>query len=394
MIIQSMLIIIVLIVLIIFFIDVVPTFIDWLSRIHIGKYNNLSNWNKSITKKGACWLKNTPKIKVTDNTRLIVIDRLRGNYYRNSIQHWQEGSLLLGLSEYLNYYDDEKIKKEILDFLNIKFSSNGDWKKRPKHIDSALLSYAVMKLNFINKDKYKKAFDYTWELIKNHIGKDGTVEYRKSMKSYRYVDTVGFICPFLIAYGVQYKKDECIELAIKQIKEYEQNGMLDKYYIPSHTYELEKKLPVGLVGWGRGLGWFAIGLIDSWCELSNFPKYKIVLEESVIRFAKAALEFQEESGNWNWTVTRKESRPDSSATATLAWFMLNASRIKEISKESLVSTEKAINYLMKVTRKSGAVDFSQGDTKDIGVYSILFNILPFTQGFCIRVINQFEGSKM
>ena len=51
------------------------------------------------------------------------------------------------------------------------------------------------------------------------------------------------------------------------------------------------------------------------------------------------------------------------------------------------SADKAIGYLMGVTRRNGAVDFSQGDTKDIGVYSTLFDILPFTQGFCIRLIN-------
>lgn len=74
--------------------------------------------------------------------------------------------------------------------------------------------------------------------------------------------------------------------------------------------------------------------------------------------------------------------------------MLNASQIAEISEECLVSANKAIRYLMKVTRRNGAVDFSQGDTKDIGVYSMLFNILPFTQGFCIRMMNSHYSSKV
>ena len=43
---------------------------------------------------------------------------------------------------------------------------------------------------------------------------------------------------------------------------------------------------------------------------------------------------------------------------------------------------------MSVTKKNGEVDFSQGDTKDIGVYSILFDILPFAQGFALRAINK------
>ena len=251
-----------------------------------------------------------------------------------------------------------------------------------------------MKLDFIDRDKYRNALDYTWELIKEHIGEDGTVGYRKSMQSYRYVDTIGFICPFLVAYGVRYKKEECIDLAAKQIKTYEEYGMLEKLYIPSHAYSLEDKAPLGLYGWGRGLGWYAIGLIDSWGELPINHKYKKVLEESVKKFSIAAISFQQENGSWNWTVTRKESRPDSSTTATLGWFMLNAAKIEGISKECLDSTEKALSYLMKVTRRSGSVDFSQGDTKDIGVYSMLFNILPFAQGFCIRMMNSYKSSKI
>lgn len=73
--------------------------------------------------------------------------------------------------------------------------------------------------------------------------------------------------------------------------------------------------------------------------------------------------------------------------------MLNTSKIEEISNKCLESTDKAISYLMKVTRKNGVVNFFQGDTKDIGIYSMLFNILPFTQGFCIRVINLYKISK-
>ncbi|WP_338789116.1 glycoside hydrolase family 88 protein [Metabacillus sp. FJAT-53654] len=379
---------------VIILIDVVPIFNDWVSRIHIGRHIDKNLWNKSITNKGVKWLNNTPKIKVTDNTRLVVIDMLKGNYTKNAIQHWQEAALLLGLTESLKNKDDEEVQKEIKKFLKSKFDQNGQWLNKPKHVDGAILAYAVMKLDFIDTDKYRNAFDYTWEMIKEQIGEDGTVGYRKSMQSYRYVDTIGFICPFLVAYGVRYKKSNCIDLAVKQIREYEQYGMLEKQFIPSHAYRLENKAPLGLYGWGRGLGWYAIGLIDSWKELPNKNNYKLVLEESVKKFAAAAISFQQENGSWNWTVTRNESRPDSSTTATLGWFLLNAAKIDGISKDCLSSSEKAISYLMNVTRRNGAVDFSQGDTKDIGVYSMLFNILPFTQGFCIRIINLFNNSKV
>jgi unsaturated rhamnogalacturonyl hydrolase len=375
---------------IIMFIDITPICKDWISRIHIGRYDNKTVWSKSITNLGAKWLNNTPKIKVTDNTRFIAIDMLKGNYTKRTIQHWQEAALLLGMSDYLKYNDDRHVQDEIKRFVKLKFDREGQWIDKPEHIDSAILAYAMMKLNFIDPSKYNKALDFIWELIQDHIGVDGTVAYRKSMESYRYVDTLGFICPFLVCYGIKFNKNECIDLAIKQIKEYEKYGMLDKYYIPCHAYELENKVPLGLYGWGRGLGWFSVGLIDTWNELPKDNKHKSVLEQSIKMFAKSVISLQQNNGGWNWTVTRKESRPDSSATAVLGWFLLNAAKLDNISSECLKSAEKAIRYLMKVTRRNGAVDFSQGDTKDIGVYSMLFNILPFSQGFCIRLINSFH----
>jgi len=366
-------------------IDAIPILTDWLGRIHIGRYQDREQWGQSISRLGVKWLRQTPKIKVTDNTRLVVIDMLRGNYTKNAIQHWQEAALLLGLSEQLQQAEDPVIHKEVMEYIDSKFDGNGQWKVLPQHVDVAILAYAVMKLDFITADKYKPALDYTWKLIKDHIGEEGTVLYRKTMPSYRYVDTIGFICPFLVAYGVKYNMDECIQLSVRQIRAYEQYGMLEHHDIPCHAYHIQSKLPLGLYGWGRGLGWYAIGLIDAWKELPQEHESKQELTESVKKFARAACAFQGDQGNWNWTVTRTESRPDSSTTATLAWFLLNASQIEEISQSCSQSVDLAIHYLMRVTRRNGAVDFSQGDTKDIGVYANLFNILPFTQGFCIRL---------
>ncbi|MBD2872034.1 glycoside hydrolase family 88 protein [Paenibacillus arenilitoris] len=375
-------------------IDVAPIFRDWLSRIHIGRYEDKEHWNSSITKAGMKWLNRTPKIKVTDNTRFVVLDMLRGNYTKSAIQHWQEASLLLGLYEYLRHSRDRKTEDEIRTFLNAKFDAAGGWKQKPGQIDAAILGYAVMKLDFVDVNRYRKAFDEIWELIRDHIGEDGTVQYRKSMKHYRYVDTIGFICPFLVAYGTRYGIKECVTLAVKQLQEYERHGMHGKYYIPSHAYHLDSAMPLGLYGWGRGLGWFAIGLADAWLELPAGHGSKAVLEEMIKKFAGSVLDFQRPDGNWNWSVARGESRPDSSTTATLGWFLLQASKIGEIRESCERGASLAVRYLMKVTRRSGAVDFSQGDTKDIGVYSMLFNILPFTQGFCIRVVNHHNHSKV
>ncbi|MBH5317294.1 glycoside hydrolase family 88 protein [Paenibacillus sp. GSMTC-2017] len=362
--------------------DIYPIFRTWLGRIHIGRHSDLSEWNKLISQVGVKWLNDTPKVKVTDHTRFTILERVKGQYSAATLQDWQQALLLLGLTEQVL---DNKDKKAIDTFLASKFNEKGEWKVAPRHVDSAILAYSVMKVPGINLEQYRPALDATLQLIKEHMGTEETVLYRKSMNDYRYVDTIGFICPFLTAYGMKFGEQSCIDLAMKQIRAYVQHGFQKQEGLPYHAYDVKTAAPLGLLGWGRGLGWFALGLIDMWTELPSNHVYKSELNAIVTSFANAAMKWQQPSGSWNWTVTRKESRSDSSTTVMLSWFLLRASALDELKENSLNSVTKAINYLKGVTRRDGTVDFSQGDTKDIGVYSTLFDSLPFTQGFVIRL---------
>lgn len=373
-------IILIILIIVILLNDIIPIIKTWVSRIHIGRYDNKDIWKNAMAEKSVKWINNTPKIKVTDNTRLVIIDKLKGNYSKSAIQHWQHAALLLGLNE------ENKENEVINEYLNSHFDDNGQWKEKPQFVDCAILSYAVMKCD--TTDKYKPSLDYTYELIKELVGEDNTVKYRKSMPNYRYVDTVGFISPFLVKYGLKYNDEKAIELGIKQITEYYKYGFDSDNNIPFHAYDVNNKYKLGLCGWGRGLGWFAIGLIDAWRELPNNNKYKNILEEIVIKYANTILKVQLDNGGFGWTVTRKETRIDSSTTATLGYFLVCASEIEEITESCLEGYNKAIKYLMSVTKKNGEIDFSQGDTKDIGIYSMLFDILPFAQGFALRAINK------
>lgn len=369
-------------------VDVIPQLYVWQSRIKIGHFINEEHWQKKVLNTTIKWLKNTPTITVTDNNRLILIDILKGNYKRKAIQHWQQAALLLGLVEFYTKTNDEELKDKIQCFLKTQFEESGSWKQTPTEIDSVILAYALIKIPFLDKQKYKIAFDSIYDLILNHKGTDATIAYKMHNKQFRYVDTIGFICPFLVEYGLSFQKPEAIELAVNQITRYDKYGMLNQSFIPCHTYNIETKIPTGLFGWGRGLGWYAIGLIDSWNALPENHSAKEILEKSVIQFAKTSLSFQNSNGSYHWLIMDKSSRIDSSATATLGWFFAVASQIKSIETECEWASKKSLEYLKSVTQRNGAIDFSQGDTKSIGVYSTQFSILPFTQGFCLRLIAQ------
>ena len=94
--------------------------------------------------------------------------------------------------------------------------------------------------------------------------------------------------------------------------------------------------------------------------------------------AKTLKKYQKENSSFSWNIFLTDDRSDSSATAVFAWFF------KEMNLKN--EAQKSLQYLQSVTQRSGAVDFSQGDTKTMGVYSQKFEILPFTQGFVLKTL--------
>lgn len=365
-------------------------FNTWQSRIKIGRYNDRKHWQESVLKKSIQWLRKTPTIKLTDNSRLIVIDILRGNYKRDAIQHWQEAALVLGLSATYAKTKDENIKKEIERYIDRKIGAGGNWKNPITESDGVILGYALIQLSWLDHQKLKPAYDALWKLMQELKAETETVSYKKHTQKYRYVDTIGFICPFLVAYGQKFDVPEAVDLAIKQFEEFNAHAMLGNQFIPCHTYTTDTKMPVGLFGWGRGLGWYAIGLIDAWTMLDVAHPKKAEMTSWVEKFARMCVRFQRSNGSWGWIVMQGSSRADSSTTATLGWFLLQASQIPMLSEEARNASEKSMQYLMKVTRRDGAIDFSQGDTKGIGVHSQEFDILPFTQGFALRIVSMLQ----
>jgi unsaturated rhamnogalacturonyl hydrolase len=384
---MQIILIILLLVLLVFVVDLYLYFNIWQGRIHIGRFADKQTWAVKIQITAQKWLRKTPTIKLTDNNRFVVWDMLRGNYKRQSIQHWQEAALLLGLEQAFEKTGDHKIKKEINAFITTKIDGSGNWREVPKEIDGVILAYAILNINWIDHQRNKPAYDAIWNLVIGLTGDDGTVQYRRHMKDYRYVDTIGFICPFLVSYGVLFGNSDAVALGCRQISEFNEKAMFADDFIPCHTYNVRTGMPAGLFGWGRGLGWYAIGLIDTWKAMPDSDPQRIELTKSVVSFSKMALRFQNQKGGWNWLITDEHTNADSSATATLAWFLCIASEIPEIKGDCLTAKEKALRYLMKVTQRSGAIDLSQGDTKGIGIHSQEFGLLPFTQGFALRAAN-------
>ena len=358
---------------IIFAIDLYFYLLDRYCRFHIGRWQNDNEWIKAIEKICVKWTKRTPTVKITDNSKLIAIDMINGKYRSKTIQSWQIGGILLGLKE-----SNDKDSKEAVDkVIKNLIKEDGNWRVNPTNVDCGLLSYAILK-NCKDYKKIKPAMDFSISLIENNICEDGMVAY---LTDKRYIDTLGFICPFLQLYSNIYGYEKFSKISLEQINQYNKYGLLYDTYLPNHAYNPQNKLPLGVYGWGRGVAWYVIGLIDTYIEMKDSNE-KLLLKENIKKVADSYINYQREDGGFG-SILQNERTYDSSATAVLAYFYSRCYEIFENAKYLDVSN-KCLQKIKSATRITGKVDWCQGDTKGIGVHSQTFDIMPFAQGFTLR----------
>ena len=351
---------------------------DRYCRFHIGRWSR-NEWEAAVERCARRWLKKTPVVKITDNSRYILLDIINGKYRSRAIQSWQKAALILGLLEKGEKKNTKKFQADI----DNMFLSQGMWKEKPTNVDFGMLSCALLR-TCEDSSAIKGAMDEVAMLLKNNVNQYGMISYTGGKDNPdMYVDTIGLTCPFLALYSKVYGDTESEDIAFRQIEMFRRYGVLEESGLPNHAFHIVSKLPLGVYGWGRGTGWWVIGLLESYSSIRNM-EYRRQLEKWIREAAERYAVFQRPDGGFG-SILQDEKSYDSSATAVMAWFY--ASCCELFSNEGYrIVAEKCLGKLLKCTRITGAIDWCQGDTKGIGVFSQTYDIMPFAQGYALRAI--------
>ncbi len=330
--------------------DVAAAVSTWQARIGIGRWESRESWQAAIRKRAGKWLERTPAVPRTDNTRYILPDILRGAYKSSAIQDWQTAGLLMGLG-----------KEEAESYAE----KHPDAFKEVTETDTALLAYALKEKGALTpsqEDSIRTRF--------LPYADAGTIPYRTRRPDVRFVDTVGLVCPFLYATGLE-------ELADRQIGEFDK-VLLDGVF-PPHAYRTDTSLPLGVYDWSRGTGWYILGLTESGRN-----------EARILKLAEKMLELQRQDGSFGCFLFDSASPSESSGTALAGLLFIQAYRISS-DKRYLQAAKGAEKALMRMTRRDGTLDCAQGDTLGIGSYSRRFDRMPFAQGMALRLSRSLDG---
>lgn len=347
-------------------------------RFHIGRWEE-QEWESAVEKVAQKWVRNTPTVKITDNSRYMLLDFLQGKYRSKSIQSWQKAALILGLWESQNTDSNAIARKTAQELLD----ETGFWKESPVSVDCGMLSYAILKAAE-DPQRVRPAMDFARSLIENNINEQGMISYTGGKENPEmYVDTLGLTCAFLALYAKVYGVPSCEETAFVQLQMYHQYGLLEGTALPNHAFNIQTKLPLGVYGWGRGTAWYVIGLMDTYEELTT-TSYRDAVLQWIVEAAESYISYQRADGGFG-AILQRANTYDSSATAALAWFYERCYMLFGREKYWAVSAG-CLGKLLKKSRITGAIDECQGDTKGIGVFAQTYDIMPFAQGMAMRAI--------
>lgn len=281
-------------------------------------------------------------------------------------------------------YSHESTKED--EYLNVLINYYTNWIEdgsKLKILDHAMNGYSLIYVyELTNEEKYLKLLEkianYLYKHVKDHIG---SLPYRPkgSNKTHIYIDSLGMICPFLCRYTALVKESKYAELAVVQLTNYLECGMDIHSNLPYHGYDSISRDKLGIIGWGRAVGWMLIGLTDTLEYLTPNHLMYVFLKEELIKLIDTVLQYQKDNGSFSWQIEAFEGPSDSSATGMIGYSIMKAVYIGLISEKYCLEIEGMINYFYSVSEK-GYINHSSAECRGMGMYPQVYGWYPWSQG--------------
>ncbi|CZQ97024.1 six-hairpin glycosidase [Trichococcus palustris] len=314
------------------------------------------------------------KVKAADVIKSIIYPGYRAD---KSKFQWPNGLLALAL-EWSHRTSEDKDDLEHLIRYYDKWIEKG---ASVDFIDQAINGYTLIYLYEVTKqNKYKELLDYILQFLLDHpkVG-DESIPYRINISNDIYIDGLGMVCPFLCRYGSTFHNREAINLGAKQIVNYIHNGMDDNTGLPYHGYNPHQNTKLGIIGWGRAVGWLLIGMIDS---LEYIPKDNMYYDQIKAAFKKIVSDvvtFQNKNGHFTWQLSAIEGASDTSATSMICYAIKRGMILGILDSAYIEITDVALDYLHESV-EDGLVSGSSAECRGFSMYPQKYEAYPWAQG--------------
>jgi rhamnogalacturonyl hydrolase YesR len=268
----------------------------------------------------------------------------------------------------------------LTEFFDARVDAEGQWRSPIVSSPQIMQGYALCSL-FVQRpeERYKMALFKLFDFLETHKKmSNGCLPYTQTSEEL-FVDSLGIICPFLAAFGKVFANQRSVEVALHQIDCFLARNVDEVSRLPYHAYYADGFARLGLQGWGRGTGWYMIGLIDTMLELPADHVAIPRLRDAFVSAAATLRSRQRSDGHWTWSILSRSGPADSSATSFIGYALMRAISGGVLDEDYLDVVMRAVSALMRVTRPDGRVTGSSGEAKGLGDYVGFYGPQPWLQ---------------
>lgn len=205
----------------------------------------------------------------------------------------------------------------------------------------------------------------------------GSFPYRAAQNNgYVFVDVIGLACPFLYRYGLAYHRSDAMELAVKQIVNFEAYGMDGSTGLPYHGYVVNTGYKYGIIGWGRAAGWLLRGMIG--CMASEYGAER--LRVSYIGLLDAVLPYQHKDGYFSWQLQAMDGPADTSATGMICAALEQGIKLHILTDPKYEQALQIGRNAVYRSSRDGQVYDCSGECEGFGQYPQRYGAYPWALG--------------
>lgn len=283
------------------------------------------------------------------------------------LDNYPRAFLFAGLFDYVNKQQSTSLK-DLQDYFDEEVINS---KYKIRRIDQVPLGLIALNLyQSSGEQKYLIFSHQVFEYLNTLLDKDGILSYRKGQTNL-YYDTLGLAVPFLVKYAEVVNK-EALNIARKQIDFYVTYGLHATTFIPSHAINKKLKTQVGSSNWGRGIGWYILGL-------ASFHKATGEFEKEYHGLLNVLKELRNKDGLWGQFPGSKDQF-DASASLLFIYAEL-------LNNPTAYTKQQLLNLLSPFISTKGEVLDTSGDTYGANYYSRSFGKSELSQGLLLSILS-------
>lgn len=304
--------------------------------------------------------------------RQIICENFKGYDENHALKHYGNGYILVACADYaISRGDNQKIV-QLSKILSDKISNSSGFT-----VNQALYGLAACKLYPHTKEPF--LIQYADSLYNWLITQETPFGIPYSGKHIQLVDGMGMYNPFFIEYAKITKNTTPYNDAVRQIELFTKYGVDHETGVPSHGFRLQEPyIKVGSANWGRGCGWYALGLLGiNESDLSDSTRIVVdKFKNSLTLLYKENKDFTQFIG--------APGHLDISATLPIIYYLQQNGCIALKSQDLLDYSRYCKNNILQN---------SSGDTERDNFYNRYFGPYAVSQAMMLILCNNNENAK-